>query len=431
MKNYLKKVYLRLQKSEFINHFKILASGTIFSQIIVISSSPIIARIYTPESFGLFANFVAIMSIIYPISSFGFDRAIVIEKNSIGAKQIIILSFLINLLLFFVLSSFIVIFNNQIVSLLNIKEINFWLFLLPLAIAMRGLILISNAVLNRFKNYKILSKTFYLRSIINASIIILLGYYSQSIYGLFLGELLSSLLVLFFLIFHFRRNFFFVDQNFFKKKQYLKYIKKYNNFPSHYIPAKFLDTLRHMVPIFFLTKFFPIEYAGYFILVFQVINYPLMFVSNSVTVIQFKKVSELLNNNLDIKPYLIKLMLLLSCIIFFPAITFFLYAPEIFSFIFGKNWIFAGLFAQTLIPSLALKFIIAPLGSMMINTGNLKLYNLWQIFSFLSVFCTLFYFSEILDVLSLIKVFNLVNFFIHLILVMLVTYSAFNIKKIN
>ena len=57
-------------KSEFTKNVLTLMTGTTIAQAIPIAISPILTRIYTPEDFGVFALYIAIVSFIASELSF-------------------------------------------------------------------------------------------------------------------------------------------------------------------------------------------------------------------------------------------------------------------------------------------------------------------------------------------------------------------------
>ena len=65
-----------------------------------------------------------------------------------------------------------------------------------------------------------------------------------------------------------------------------------------------------------------------------------------------------------------------------PFIIFYIYAPEIFILIFGKEWKTAGEYAQLLAPMFCLRFITSPLSSMFLIAEKQRLDLAWQLVLF-------------------------------------------------
>jgi O-antigen/teichoic acid export membrane protein len=434
VKKFLEKITKRIYVSEFFFDFKTLSLGTLLSQFIVIISAPLITRLYTPDVYGLFAIFMAFISVFYQSSCLGYDKSIVIFKNNSDVVKIKLFSLFINIVYFFILFLVFFFFENRIKTFFNIGSLEFWFYLIPFAIFLRGFILILTSIANRVKNYHAMSYMLIIRAVTNVSIVIGLGFFGLNFYGLFVGEFIGSLIVIFFSVYFFKIKLlpYNLKYNILDKvKESINLAKKNKQYAQHLTIPNFLNVLRHLLPLFFLTKFYSKEYAGFFILVLQVVNYPLLFISGAITTIQLRKVSELISNKRDIKIYLAKLFCFLLAIIFFPSLIFKFYGKDIFTFIFGGNWQISGIFVQTLIPSLALKFVVGPFASVLVNTGNFKLNTIWNVFSFLLIFFIFYFYSDKLDIYEMIELFNICNFFNHFLLGLFILFSIKNIKSIT
>jgi len=82
-------------KSEFSRNVLTLMTGTTIAQAIPIAISPILTRIYTPEDFGVFALFIAIVGFFSVIASARYEQAILIPKKDEDAINIFALGFII------------------------------------------------------------------------------------------------------------------------------------------------------------------------------------------------------------------------------------------------------------------------------------------------------------------------------------------------
>lgn len=83
-------------KSEFSRNVLTLMTGTTISQALPIAVAPILTRIYSPEDFGLFAFYFAIVSILAVLATGRYELAIALPKKRDDAYQIVILSSIIS-----------------------------------------------------------------------------------------------------------------------------------------------------------------------------------------------------------------------------------------------------------------------------------------------------------------------------------------------
>ena len=83
-------------RSEFSNNVITLMTGSTLSYVIPILVSPILTRIYTPDDFGLYAIFLAIISIIGSIVGGRYELAIMLPGNDDDSASIVIICMIIN-----------------------------------------------------------------------------------------------------------------------------------------------------------------------------------------------------------------------------------------------------------------------------------------------------------------------------------------------
>lgn len=427
--NFIKKLYQRSKVSEFFLHFKILASGTIISQIIMLSASPVITRIYSPEQFGIFALFASIVAIFVPISSLKYNTAIVVAKTNEESDALFIISIIILIFFSFGILIFSFIGDSFFRSFIDVEKLNIWWNLIFFVILIQSLNLIFRNYLNRNKNYTLISQILILRSIIYVLIVITFGYFGFTENGLFFGEIFAALIILIFIIIKLRG--FNILFKFKKNIRLLNIITKYKDFPIYSFLASFLNIFTVMMPIFFLSKFFPDYIVGQYSLAVKVVFFPLSFIASTISTIHLRKSSEIINQNGDLKKYLLNLCLVLIGIILIPSIILFFYGAEIFSFVFGENWQISGEFVQILIPGLALIFVVSTLSPLLNSIRKLHLYSYWNYGYFGLLFSFFYLFANQLDIRDLLNYFTLINIFMYGIYFFLIWFSVKNYKISN
>ena len=427
--NFIKKLYQRSKVSEFFLNFKILASGTIISQIILLIASPLITRIYSPEQFGVFAIFAAILSIIVPISSFKYNNAIVVADSKKNSDDLFVLSILITASFSIVLFFILFFFEEFFKEVLNAKNLYFWWYLIPLGILFQSVNEVSRSYLNYKKNYKLISKLSIIRSICYVTIVISAGYLGYNNSGLFLAEIFSALIIIIAFFLYFKKIGYTVPINFNGKLFVI--LKKYKDFPVYSLLAGFLNKFTVMMPIFFLSKYFSEFITGQYSLSLKVIVFPLTFISSSIAAIHLKKSSDIIFKNGDIKKYLKNLSFILISIIIVPTCIFLFFGPKLFIFIFGKDWRIAGEFVQILIPALAIKFVVSTLSPILNAVRQLHLYTAWNVISFLITFVYFYLFSNTLEIRDLLIYYVLLNILLYIFYFYLIFFSIkdYNFKK--
>lgn len=425
----LKKIYFRLRTSEFVNNFKKLASGTLISQLILLFTAPFITRLYSPEDYGIYALFVAIVSIISPVTSGRYNIAMVIVKKNEEGDALFSLSLVVTFLFFLLLVIIFLIGEDILKNFLNAKKLEDFWFFIPIAIFFQSFYILIKSYLNRYKNYFIISIGSIISSLLKVVLLIFFGFLSFKFSGLILAEIITSILIIMIVVFFYRN--FFKNISWIKRKELFTLAKKYIDFPIYQSSSTILNSIRVMLPIFFLTKYFSDTIVGHYALVLKMVFYPLSFISSSISMIHMRKVAELVNEKKDATIYLIKLTLILLAIITIPALLIIFFGPLIVPFIFGEEWKQAGEFASLLMPGLMCIFVVSSLSPVFSSTGNLKISAIWNILAFLINFIFLYIFSPKLQISQLLILLSCFNVLIYSLYFCLIVYAIKNPKIIN
>ena len=120
-------------KSALLKRALVLINGSIIAQAIPILISPILTRLYSPEDFGKYGVFLAIIGILNPIITLRYELAIMLKVKEKELKYIIHTAFLTTS--FVSILAFILILAVRIFS--NFEVIN-ELLLIPLSLILIG-----------------------------------------------------------------------------------------------------------------------------------------------------------------------------------------------------------------------------------------------------------------------------------------------------
>ncbi|MDD5360378.1 MAG: oligosaccharide flippase family protein [Sulfurovaceae bacterium] len=344
-------------KSEFSRNVLTLMTGTTIAQAIPIAISPILTRIYSPQDFGVFALFVAIVGFFSVVSSLRYEQAILVPKDDEDAINIFALGFLVNAFISIFLFLIVAVLNKEIANLFNNKEIETWLWFAPLTIFFIGLFNLLTYWNNRKKHYANITKATIIKSIILAISQIAIGTIKSGAAGLVSGQILSS-------IFSNMR----LAKALLNNKKLLKSIseesmmnqaKKYIDFPKFQAPHAMLNNLSSNVPTFLFSAFFGVNIVGFYALATRIVLAPLGILSNASAKVYNQKVSELYNNNEDSYGFTIRFLKAFIKKIILPLIVIVAFAPTIFAFVFGENWREAGVYTQILFPWILLNLVVS------------------------------------------------------------------------
>lgn len=362
-------------KSEFSRNVLTLMTGTTIAQAIPIATSPILTRIYTPEDFGVFALYMAIASIISVIATGRYEMAIMLPKNEKDVKSIVKLIMILLSTMTFIILLIVFFFNKPIADLFENPEISSWLYFLPISIFLAGLYQVYNYLLIREKNFKRLSKNKVIVSTANASTQLIYGFTISNGFGLLFGNIIGYIVSIYFIIkskvvnkyFHFKNN------------SIKEVAKEYQNFPKYDVSSVFVNVVANQLPLLALGKYFGLGVVGFYSLMYKVLMMPISLLSSTVLDVFKQGATEDYNKYGNCKDIYVKTFKSLVLLGIIPFTILGIFAPEIFSFVFGQNWKVAGEFAQIMTPMLFLKFIASPLSYTFYVAGKQKLNLIGQV----------------------------------------------------
>lgn len=401
-------------KSDFKKNVLTLVTGTTVAQAIPILVSPILTRMYTPEEFGLFAMIIAIASIFGAIANGRYDLAIMVPKKEANAINIFAAGFISSIVFSMLLFFIIFIFNDYWNQFLDIENINFWLYFVPLLAFLIGVFNLLSYFNNREKNYKDIANANIVKSGVLVIIQLTLGSLKIGLAGLVNGQLFSQLIVNLQLLRKLIKNKILIS-----KIKWIKIIalaKKYKKFPLYTSFATLLDIATLQMPFIFVIKIANETINGHFFLASRLISLPMSLIGSSIALVFTQKISEQKNKNQLCTPLLLKTIKKLFFVAFPFALVVFILSPVLFGVIFGEEWVDAGTIAQYLSVIFLIRFVVSPVSAILEIIGYVKRAAFWKYL----------YFSTSLT-LYIVSIITNIDFFTFLLLLVVHEYILYGL----
>jgi O-antigen/teichoic acid export membrane protein len=380
MIKYFKSLKVRyMRKESFSVHVLTLMTGTAIAQALPIAVAPILTRLYAPDSFGLLALYMSIVSVISIVSTARYEHAIMLPRDDEDALNIFTLSFVILIFVTCFTLLFVLLFKNKVGGFLKSSDINNWLYLVPVSIFLTGAFQLLNYWTVREKKFKRLAfnKVFQSGSI--AGIQLVGGYAPPGSGGLVLGQVLGQGLgtgMLGYKVWADVKS----RMKCVHYQQMIKQARRYRKFPFYSLIASFINQSANQVPIFLISGFFGLSTAGFFSLPQRILAAPISLIGNSIRDVFRERASRdyrTIGNCRDIYVKTFKSLLFVSVI---PFAFLFFTSPVLVPFIFGSNWRIAGEYAQILSVMYFIDFIATPLSYVLYIAEKQNVDLVWQIF---------------------------------------------------
>lgn len=369
-------------KSEFVKNVATVMTGTALSQIVALAITPILTRSYSPEDFGFLVVYMSILTITGTLSTGKFERAILLVTEKSTIVKIVFLSSVISILVSLSLFLFLLGLKGFLVSALDIENQFYnWLYTLPILIIIYSAYTVFNVILNYQKRFKQLATAKVIKTI--SSIVISLSciFFLKDARGLVLGEFSGYLVACIFVV---SSNGTFLDFSLNTRKNSLMVAKRFKDFPLFNIPSDFMNMTSNQMPVFFLTNYLGPGIAGLYSLMKRVLDAPVNLFSTSILEVFRQKASEQYLERGECKVLFIRTAKNLVAIAVVPFTILFVFAPQLFAFIFGEEWYKAGEYARIFSVFYFFKFISSPLTYMFFIAEKQKM----NFFIHLYIFCS-------------------------------------------
>ncbi|HBC4060700.1 TPA: type 8 capsular polysaccharide synthesis protein Cap8K [Staphylococcus aureus] len=338
---------MRLNKFIGDSFLMILSSG--IAQVILIITTPIITRLYSPTEFGEFTIFSNIAMILIPIINARYDLLIVNTKNDRSANILSQISFLISLLILLIL--------------IPIFAISAWLypnFILDFIFIIIMLFLVSltnifTNYLNKERKYKVLSLINVFRAGSMALLQIIFGLLALGSLGLIIGFSLSYIAGITLGYKTFKKHF-----NIVRDKEETKALFLENKNQLVYsTPSILLNSLSFSVVVFFIGILYTNTEVGIYGMAIRVIGIPVTIISLGLSKIFMQQANDYYIEYGNFRNLLLKfssILVIVSIILYVPL---YLFSEELVNILLGHSWVDAITVIKIVIPLFVIRLIVS------------------------------------------------------------------------
>ncbi len=343
----------------FLKNTFTVMGGTIIAQALPILLAPVLARIYQPEDFAVFAFIIPIITIGALLASLRFDVALVIPKSEKEASNLLSSVFL-SLMLITILTAIAVAiiyfsFDSLIFGMIETSL----LWYIPIGILAIGLYQALNYWNIRQKQFKLNAVSKITQASVTLGINILIGFLYPGAEGLIMGFIVGY--VAGSIIFLFKINSKIYSIRNINIGIIKELLRKYKNFAFVNTPHSILGVFVDQGIIYVLNEFFNEKILGNFAFAFRYIKAPLSIITMSIGQVFYQQASELANKDENIRPLMWKIQRNLFFLTIIPFVVLFLFTPEIFAFVFSEKYTQAGEIARYILPWIFMNLLTSPI----------------------------------------------------------------------
>lgn len=350
----------KLLKNPFIRSLSVLMAGTALTNLIIVLTTPLLTRMYTPEEFGVYSVFLSLLYTGIILVSLRYETAIPLPEDEDEAFHLLVLSIILAIIVS--AFSYILFFFIPVSQLLNVPEIEQYMWMLSLSLLGLGIFQAFNSWALRDEQYMMISRT---KMTMNSSQIasqLSLGLFQLGLLGLLIGEVIGRMtgaLDYFRLI---KRTQKVVNK--ITAKSLIKVLVGYKSYPIVSSWAALINSLGTQMPIFYLAAHFDAKTAGWFFLAQKILTIPEGLIGFSASQVYLTQAAQTARNSQEhFRQFFwdtVKKMIIMSFIIMGLVA---LCAPLAIKIVFGEQWIQASEFIQILSVLYFMKIIINPISA--------------------------------------------------------------------
>lgn len=359
----LEKLKALIPQNKFIKSATVLASGTIFGQVVVFTSYPILTRLYSPEDFGVLAVYSSILAILIVIAGFRYQNAIPLPATDASAINLMLLS-LIGLVILTVIVSVLTFFlSDDIAKLTQTPDLNKYAWLFPISIFFGGIYQVFSFWAVRKKEYKVLAHTKLRQGSGMALSQVGMGFLPFQALGLIVGQIIGQFAGVTKLIKGAHKdikfkNYQILKQVTFNRAKVLAYY--YRDYPLFSTGVGLLNTVGRQVPPILLGSYFGPTLVGIYFLAHRILMAPVILITDSLSKVFLGDAADA-NRNKRLGKLVEQIQKFIIKLVFSPLIMGVFLAPELFGLVFGADWVDAGIVTQYLVPWLFLMCCVNPI----------------------------------------------------------------------
>jgi O-antigen/teichoic acid export membrane protein len=374
---------IKYDQNDFLKNVIKLVSGALFAQAITISFAPILSRTFSPESFGIFASYLSIVSIISIFVTMRYENAILQPKNDERAESLILLSILAAVFFSFIFFLVILFFHEKVISsFVTLKLTKESLYLAPLGVFITAISSISTQLFIRKREYANINRLRIYQAGGASFFALFFGFFYSLEIGLIVGHTLGLIAGVFLSVYPFLPKLK-------SRLQLLLVLKKYRNYAFLDMPSSMLNVFANALPVMSISFLMGPYYGGLYFMVERILKAPIGMISSSIGSV-FRE--QAVNKKRQHGEYrLIFISTLKKLLLFgFPVFLFiFLTAPFLFKLFLGDKWSEAGEFAKILTPMFFMGFISSPLSFSFYVSNKLKYDFFGQLFFTLGILASI------------------------------------------
>jgi O-antigen/teichoic acid export membrane protein len=341
-----------------------LFTGNSLAQLISLAAAPLLARLYTPQDFGVLALYLSAVALLSIVATGRYELAIVLSETQADARHLLAAALGLSLVFSVALLLAVWLWGHALAARLG--QVPWVAWMLPLSVALTALINSLSCWANRQQQYSPLAVNRVVQSGASAGASVGLAGLMQPT-GLMVGNTLAQGLAATLLLVQTRAGL--IKPQRVERARLKALLKRHINFPKVNLPHAVLDALQTSALLALLGAAYGSHALGGYAFALRMARTPLALLGASVGQVFQQRAAQLWNEGADLAPLARRTTQRLA-VISLPFIALMCAAPALFTWGFGPVWHEAGVYALILTPWMVLSFLTSPLSQLPLVVGQ-------------------------------------------------------------
>jgi O-antigen/teichoic acid export membrane protein len=351
-----------LSKSAFFRKLFMLAGGTMAGQALIVISSPLLTRFFTPEGFGMFAVFGALTGIFGVAVAWRLEFAIPVIQDDEAAAAMVMVVCLVTVGM--AASSILLVWlgGPWLARIVDAPALAPLLWLLPPALLLWGIGSALSYWSLRNARFAVNGVNHTLQLGSQAGGQVLLGWLGTGSGGLVLGYVLGYVVRLL----HYLSQLPAAERQLMctqSLQQLWRSAKESWRYPAFAFPSSLLQSLCNLAPAILVAALYGPAMAGLYALSQRIVGLPVRLLSEAASQVFLGELRNLEGKALH--RFFLRTFALFCVLGTVGMLPLLLFGPDLFALVFGESWREAGVLVQLLIPLFLVRFVVLPVSQLL------------------------------------------------------------------
>jgi len=330
------------------------------AQVIAITASPILTRLYKPSDFGTLQVFVSVIGLILMAATGRYDVAVLLPEDEQSSIDVLALATLCVGISTTIVAGVAIICHYRWILPASLLALKGYLWLLPLSVLGAGVYQVLSFWAMRRERYKQIATTKFVQVGFQIGTQLGVGFATHGSIGLLLGDSVGRIMG----SGRFLRDLWREYRNqlcAIRLSRMLKLAIRYREYPLVSMWGSLINYSGLALPALFLAQYYGAQPTGWLALVNRVLGVPSALIGTSISQVYIAEAAKLSRSDPRRLKYIFlkttRRMLFLGIT---PCVAFMILAPWAFQTIFGNAWREAGEYARYFAPMFYVSFINSP-----------------------------------------------------------------------